>query len=42
MRAHAALNRMVDRAFGAPRTRETNEQRLEVVFKPYAELTAGT
>lgn len=40
LKAHAALDRVVDRAFGASRTLETNEQRLEILFKRYAELTA--
>lgn len=41
LKAHAALDRVVDRAFGAPRPLATNEQRLEILFKRYAELTAS-
>ena len=41
LKAHAALDRVVDRAFGAPRALATNEQRLEILFKRYAELTAS-
>jgi hypothetical protein len=39
LKAHAALDRVVDRAFGAAKTCETNEQRLEILFARYAELT---
>ena len=42
LKAHAALDRVVDRAFGAPRALATNEQRLEILFKRYAELTADS
>ena len=41
LKAHAALDRVVDRAFGAPRALATNEQRLEILFKRYAELIAS-
>jgi hypothetical protein len=39
LKAHAALDRFVDKAFGASRTCETNEQRLQILFARYAELT---
>ena len=40
LRAHRALDRAVDRAFGARKTLETNEQRLAILFKRYQEMTA--
>jgi hypothetical protein len=39
LKAHAALDRLVDKAFGAPRKLATEEQRLELLFSNYAELT---
>jgi hypothetical protein len=39
LKAHDALDRVVDKAFGAPRKLSTEEQRLELLFKSYAELT---
>ncbi len=38
IRAHDALDREVDKAFGAPRKLTTEEQRQEVLFKAYARL----
>lgn len=38
--AHQALDVVVDRAFGATEPLETNEQRLELLFKNYQEMTA--
>ena len=40
LKAHRALDRAVDRAFGARKTLETNEQRLAILFKRYQEMTA--
>ncbi|MFD2456945.1 DNA methyltransferase, partial [Corynebacterium mendelii] len=39
LRAHARLDRVVDKAMGASRKLTTEEQRLEVLFKNYADLT---
>jgi len=38
IRAHDALDREVDKAFGAPRKLTTEEQRQEVLFKAYARM----
>lgn len=38
VRAHDALDREVDKAFGAPRKLTTEEQRQEVLFKAYAAM----
>lgn len=40
LKAHRALDRAVDRAFGARKALETNEQRLALLFKRYQEMTA--
>lgn len=40
LKAHRALDRAVDRAFGARKALETNEQRLTLLFKRYQEMTA--
>lgn len=40
VRAHDALDREVDRAFGASRRLNNERQRLELLFARYAELTA--
>lgn len=40
LKAHRALDRVVDRAFGAKKALETNEQRLAILFKRYREMTA--
>ncbi len=40
LKAHRALDRAVDRAFGARKALETNEQRLTILFKRYQEMTA--
>lgn len=37
--AHDALDREVDKAFGAPRRLSTEQQRQEILFARYAELT---
>lgn len=39
LRAHDALDRVVDKVFGAPRKLSNDEQRLEFLFQNYAELT---
>lgn len=41
LKAHRALDRVVDRAFGARKALETNEQRLAILFKRYQEMTAA-
>ncbi len=41
LKAHRILDRAVDRAFGAKKTLETNEERLALLFKRYQEMTAG-
>lgn len=41
LKAHRALDRAVDRAFGARKALETNEQRLALLFKRYQEMTAA-
>ena len=40
LKAHRVLDRAVDRAFGARKALETNEQRLAILFKRYQEMTA--
>ncbi len=40
LKAHAKLDRVVDKAFGAKKALPDNEARLEVLFQRYAELTA--
>ena len=40
LKAHRALDRVVDRAFGARKALETNEERLAILFKRYQEMTA--
>ena len=40
LKAHRALDRAVDRAFGARKALETNEERLAMLFKRYQEMTA--
>lgn len=39
VKAHDALDREVDRAFGAPRKLTSERQRLEVLFRSYRDLT---
>ncbi|MBS7071908.1 MAG: class I SAM-dependent DNA methyltransferase [Actinomyces sp.] len=39
LKAHRALDRAVDRAFGARKALETNEERLAILFKRYQEMT---
>ena len=41
LKAHRALDRVVDRAFGARKVLETNEQQLAILFKRYEEMTAA-
>ena len=41
LKAHRVLDRAVDRAFGAKKPLETNEERLALLFKRYQEMTAG-
>lgn len=41
LKAHAALDKVVDQAFGAPRRLNTEAQRLEILFKNYQQLTKG-
>ncbi|GAA2544975.1 hypothetical protein HD598_001289 [Neomicrococcus aestuarii] len=38
LKAHAALDRVVDKAFGAKRALQTNEQRLALLFERYIEM----
>ena len=40
LKAHRVLDRAVDRAFGAKKALDTNEQRLAILFKRYQEMTA--
>ena len=40
LKAHRVLDRAVDRAFGARKALETNEERLALLFKRYQEMTA--
>ncbi len=40
LKAHRILDRAVDRAFGAKKALETNEERLALLFKRYQEMTA--
>ena len=39
VRAHDALDREVDRAFGASRKLSNERQRLELLFRAYSEMT---
>lgn len=39
LKAHAALDRVVDRAFGATSALRSNEERLQLLFECYDELT---
>ncbi|WP_367620236.1 type IIL restriction-modification enzyme MmeI [Corynebacterium tuberculostearicum] len=39
VKAHEALDRQVDRAFGAPRKLTNDRQRLELLFSNYQRLT---
>ena len=41
LRAHAALDRVVDKAFGAKKPLHSNEERLALLFERYAEMTAA-
>lgn len=41
LKAHTALDKAVDQAFGAPRRLNTESQRLEILFKNYQQLTKG-
>lgn len=41
LKAHRALDRAVDRAFGAKKPLETNEERLAFLFKRHQEMTAA-
>lgn len=40
IKAHEALDRVVDKAFGATKRLTSEEERQEVLFKRYAEMTA--
>lgn len=39
IKAHDKLDRVVDKAFGAPQKLTTERQRLELLFASYAHLT---
>jgi len=39
LKAHAALDKVVDRAFGATSPLRSNEERLQLLFERYAEMT---
>ena len=41
IKAHDALDRVVDKAFGARKTLHTDAERQEILFKRYAEMTAS-
>ena len=41
LKAHAALDRVVDKAFGAKKPLHSNEERLTLLFERYAEMTAA-
>lgn len=41
LKAHAALDKVVDTAFGATRALKSNEERQQILFERYVELTAG-
>lgn len=38
-KAHIALDKVVDLAFGASKPCTTNEERLQILFNNYAEMT---
>ena len=39
LKAHAALDKVVDKAFGATRVLKSNEERQAILFERYAEMT---
>ncbi|MCT2025732.1 hypothetical protein M3D08_06780 [Dermabacter hominis] len=41
LKAHAALDRVVDKTFGAKKPLHSNEERLALLFERYAEMTAA-
>lgn len=41
LKAHAALDRAVDKAFGAKKPLHSNEERLALLFERYAEMTGA-
>lgn len=41
LKAHAALDRVVDKAFGAKKALASNEERLTLLFERYAEMTTA-
>ena len=41
LKAHAVLDRVVDKAFGAKKPLHSNEERLTLLFERYAEMTAA-
>lgn len=41
LKAHAVLDRVVDKAFGAKKPLHSNEERLTLLFECYAEMTAA-
>ncbi len=41
LKAHAALDRVVDKAFGAKKALTSNEERLTLLFERYAEMIAA-
>jgi hypothetical protein len=42
IKAHEQLDRLVDRAFGAEKPCQTDEERLTILFARYQELTAAS
>lgn len=42
VKAHEALDRLVDKAFGATRKLTTTEARLAILFANYASMTSGS
>lgn len=42
LKAHSALDRVVDKAFGASKALRSNVEREELLFKKYLELTSST
>jgi hypothetical protein len=40
LNAHAALDKVVDKAFGATRALKSNEERQQILFERYVELTS--
>jgi hypothetical protein len=41
LKAHAVLDKVVDKAFGAIKVLKSNEERQAILFERYSEMTTG-